>query len=143
MSRLAQFNLTFGFFILFLAAAAGAFIADDMTAGYLKDKALLETWALLLSKSAHGHTNLFALIHIAFGLTMGHSVFSSKVKLLQTVGLVLGTAAMAILMLVRAKLGPTESMDLVGLAIGALLSCALAALASHAAGLAAKMLRRT
>ncbi len=143
MPRLAQFNLTFGFFILFLAAAAGAFIADDMTTGYLKDRALLETWTLLLSKSAHGHTNLFGLIHIAFGLTMSQSVFSSRIKLLQTVGLVLGTTAMAVLMLVRARLGPTEDFDVVGILIGALLSCALAALASHAAGLAAKLLRRT
>ncbi len=143
MPRLAQFNLTFGFFILFLAAAAGAFIADDMTTGYLKDKAILETWDLLLTKSAHGHTNLFALIHVAFGLTMAHSAFSLRIKLLQTVGLVLGTSAMAVLMLVRAKLGPTEDVDVVGILIGVLLSCALAAIASHAAGLAAKMLRRS
>lgn len=142
MPRLAQFNVTFGFFMLFLAASAGAFIADDMTAGYLKDKAILETWALLLTKSAHGHTNLFGLIHIAFGLTMPHSALSPKIKLLQTGGLALGTTAMAVLMLVRAKLGPTEALDVVGLLIGAMLSCALAALASHAAGLAAKMLRR-
>lgn len=143
MPRLAQFNLTFGFFVLFLAAAAGAFIADDMTTGYLKDKQVLETWALLLTKSAHGHTNLFALVHVAFGLTMAHSLLPARVKVLQTVGLVLGTSAMAVLMLVRARLGPTEDFDVVGILIGALLSCALAAIASHAAGLAAKLLRRS
>ncbi len=142
MPRLALFNLTFGFFVLFLAAAAGAFLADDITTGYLKDKALLDSWLLTLNKSAHGHTNLFALVHIAFGLTMGHSIFPSKVKLLQTIGLMLGTFAMGGAMLVRARLGPVEGIDPTGLVIGAMLSCALVALASHSAGLAGKMLKR-
>jgi hypothetical protein len=142
MPRLALFNLTFGFCVLFLAASAGAFIADDLTTAYLKDRAMLETWAMTLTKSAHGHTNLFALIHIAFGLTMAYSALPARIKLLQTIGLGLGTLAMAVLMLVRARLGPTEDLDVVGIVIGVLLSCALAALASHAAGLAAKLLKR-
>lgn len=143
MPRLALFNMTFGFAVLFLAAAAGAFIADDMTTGYLRDKAILETWELLLTKSAHGHTNLFALLHITFGLTMAHSVWPFRVKQAQTIGFVLGTVAMAILMPVRGRLGPTDGFDAVGLAIGALLACSLAALASHAAGLAAKLMKRS
>lgn len=142
MPRLSIFNMMFGFLVLSLAAAAGAFIATDITDGYLRDKALLETWQLLLSKSSHGHTNLFAMIHIALGLTLPYSLLSPRVKLLQTVGLGLGTLAMGPLMIARAYIGPTDGIDPNAVAIGIMLSCALAAIASHAAGLGAKLMRR-
>ena len=143
MPRLAVFNMFFGFLVLFLAAAAGAFVASDLTAGYLKDKAFLDTWVMVLNKSSHGHTNLFALTHIAFGLTMPYSALPPRVKLWQTVGLALGTLAMGPGLLARAQLGPTESTDVNAIVVGVLLSCALAALFSHAAGLAAKLYRRS
>lgn len=142
MSRVALFNMMLGFTALAIAAAAGAFIATDITDGYLRDKALLETWSLLLTKSSHGHTNLFALTHIAFGLTYPYSAFSPRVKLWQTVGLALGTLAMGPVMLMRAYAGPFAGVDPIAIALGVMLSCALAALASHAAGLGAKLMQR-
>lgn len=143
MPRLAVFNMMFGFLVLFLAAAAGAFLATDLTDGYLKDRAFLDTWVLTLTKSAHGHTNLFATIHVVFGLTMPYSIFSSRMKTAQTVGLVLGTLAMGPGMLVRAYSGPVAGLDAIEVVIGVMLSCALIALFSHAAGLAGKLLKRS
>ena len=122
--RLAIFNMMFGFLVLAVVAAAGAFIATDISDGYLRDKALLETWILLLSKSAHGHTNLFGLIHIALGLTLPYSTFSPRVKLLQTIGLALGTVAMGPIMLIRAYLGPVSGIDPTAALLGVMLSCA-------------------
>lgn len=142
MPRLALFNICIGFIVLFLAAAAGAFIATDLTAGFLKDKAFVDSWAVMLSKSAHGHSNLFALTHIAFGLTMPYSRFSARVKLCQTIGLGLGTLAMGPILVARALHGPTESLDLLEIAIGSMLSCALLMMFSHAAGIAATLLKR-
>lgn len=142
MPRLSIFNMMFGFLVLALAAAAGAFIATDITDGYLRDKALLETWQLLLTKSAHGHTNLFGMIHIALGLTLPYSIFSGRVKTWQTVGLTLGTLAMGPGMIVRAFVGPSDSIDSSGIVIGIMLSCALVAIGSHAAGLGGKLMRR-
>ncbi len=143
MPRLALFNMMFGFAVLTLAAAAGAFIATDITAGYLQDKAILETWTLLLSKSAHGHSNLFGLLHIAFGLTLPYSVFGPRIRLAQTIGLGLGTCAMGPLMIMRAQLGPHDGVDALAAVIGVMLSAALAALAVHAAGLGAKLMQRS
>ena len=38
MSRIALFNLTIGFWTLYLAAACGAFLATDLTATYIAEK---------------------------------------------------------------------------------------------------------
>src|SRR4051794_23634977 len=135
MPRLALFNMAFGFLVLCLAAASGAFLATEITTGYLHDKALLETWALSLQKSAHGHANLFALTHIALGLTLPYSSLPGRVKVLQTIGLALGTLAMGFVMLLRAALGPVDGIDLTEILLGLFLSCALAAMATHAVGL--------
>jgi hypothetical protein len=142
MPRLGIFNMMFGFLALFLAAAAGPFLATEITSGYLRDKALLDTWTLLLQKSSHGHTNLFGLVHIAFGLTMPYSILPTRAKLLQTIGFGLGTVAMGVVMLVRAALGPVDGIDPTEIALGVMLSCALAALGTHALGLAGKLLQK-
>lgn len=142
MPRLALLNMLIGFSVLALAAMAGAFIATDITQGYLRDKVVLESWALLLQKSAHGHTNLFALVHVCFGLTMPYSALPMRVKGWQTVGLALGTLGMAVGMTVRSFLGPTDGVDVAELAVGGMLSAALVAIASHAFGLAAKLKAR-
>jgi len=134
--------MAFGFFVIFLAAAAGAFLATDITQAFLRDKQLLSSWTLMLGKSAHGHANLFGLVHIAFGLTLPYSIWGPRVKVAQTVGLALGTVAMGIVMLIRAYVGPTGGIDLTEAVLGIFLSCALAALFTHAAGLAGKLLRR-
>jgi hypothetical protein len=140
--RLGLLNMTIGFALIFLAAALGPFVATEITSGYLRDKALLETWRLLLQKSSHGHTNLFGMLHVAFGLTLPYSALSGRLKKLQTVGLVLGSCAMGPVLLVRAALGPVDGIDLTEIVAGAFLSCALAAIALHAYGLALKTFRR-
>jgi hypothetical protein len=142
MPRVGLFNMTFGFFLLTFAAAAGSFVATDMTEAFLRDPAALNSWRLTLERSAHGHTNLFALLHIAFGLTLPYSRFSRRVKWLQTLGLGLGSLVMAVLMVVRAGAGPVEGYDPLQLMMGAGLSAALLALAAHAVALMLRMWER-
>lgn len=142
MPRVAILNMVIGFAVLFVAAAAGAFIANDLTEAFLKDMELLNSWDAVLSRSAHGHTNLFAILHICFGLTIPYSLLSMRVKKLQTVGLFLGTFAMGPLMIIRAGMAPSDGFDPVSILIGLFLSCALAMLFSHAYGLAGKLLQR-
>jgi hypothetical protein len=142
MPRLAIFNMFLGFFVLTLVAAAGSFIATDITVGYLQDQKSLETWRLLIAKSSHGHTNLFAMIHIMFGLTMPYSKLSNRVKKIQTIGLFLGVLGMGPVMLMRGYLGPVDRVDLVEVCLGTMLSCALLSLVSHAAGLGMKWINR-
>ena len=143
MSRLALLNMFSGFVVLSLVAAAGSFLATELTEGYLLDPGALESWRLLISKSSHGHTNLFAMIHILFGLTLPYSGLSTRFKVAQTVGLSLGTLAMGPVMMLRAYVGPTNKIDLVEVCLGAMLSAALLALAAHAAGLALRLMRRS
>lgn len=141
MARLAIWNMMIGFSVVALAAAGGAFIATDLTTGYLRDAAILNSWLITLQSSSHGHTNLFGILHIALGLTMPYSKWSHRTKLLQTIGLGLGTIAMGPFMLVRGWLGPVESVDLTEILIGTCLSASLVAIVSHASGLAAKLAR--
>src|SRR4051812_12910773 len=122
MPRLGVLNMMIGFLVLSIAAAAGPFLATDITAGYLHDKALLETWSLLLQKSSHGHTNLFGTLHVLFGLTLPYSALGNRVKKLQTIGLALGSLGMGPVLLVRAALGPTAGLDPTEIVIGTFLS---------------------
>lgn len=141
MPRLGLLNIVIGFFTLFVAACAGAFISFDMTQFFLKDPAQLGSWEITLLKSAHGHTNLFGILHILFGLTLPYSPCSTKIKIAQTCGFFAGVLAMGPLMMIRASFGPTDSLEGVGLLIGAGLSLALLALASHGAALLYKLTR--
>jgi hypothetical protein len=142
MPRIAILNMIIGFAVLFVAAAAGAFIANDLTEAFLKDMELLNSWHAVLSRSAHGHTNLFAILHVCFGLTIPYSVLSNKIKKIQTLGLFLGTFAMGPLMIARSTLPPSEGFDPLAIFIGVFLSCSLAMLFSHAYGLTGKLLQR-
>jgi hypothetical protein len=130
-----------GFLAILFAASAGSFIAFDTTEAFIKDPQLLDSWQLLTARSAHGHTNLFGLIHIAMGLSFPYSVLSSQMKKLQTLGLFAGTFAMSVLMLIRSYVGPAAGIDALDVVIGGCLSCALVAIASHCYGLARKILR--
>ena len=141
MARLAILNMFIGFCIVAVAAAGGPFIATILTEGYLRDEKILTDWLLTLQMSAHGHTNLFGMLHIIFGLTLPYSIWSGRTKKWQTVGIAAGAVAMGPVMLVRAWLGPSESMDPTEIAIGALLSLSLLAISSHAVGLGAKYFR--
>lgn len=142
MPRIAVINFVIGFFVLFVAAGAGAFIATDLTNAFVRDQVLLNSWSAVLSRSAHGHTNLFALMHICFGLTLPYSIFSQRIKIFQTVALAAGTFAMGPLMILRSQMPPSENYDAVGIAIGVCLSAALVMIFSHAAGLLGKLLKR-
>ncbi len=142
MPRLGILNMMLGFMTLLFAAAGGAFVSFDMTQAFLKDPVQLESWQMTLLASAHGHANLFGLLHVALGLTLPYSLLESRWKILQTAGLFAGVVAMGPLMMIRAFQGPSDSFDALGLTIGAFLSASLLTLASHAAALAYKLMRR-
>ncbi len=141
MARLNILNMAIGFIVLFIAACAGAFVSFDMTQAFLKDTSQLSTWQTTLLQSAHGHTNLFGLLHIVFGLTAPYSALSPKIKAWQTAGLFAGVIAMGPLLMIRASYAPSNSFEGIGLVIGALLSASLLALASHAAALFFKWMK--
>ena len=141
MPRLALWNMLIGFAALFFAACAGAFVATDMTDAFVRDPALLNTWSALIQRSAHGHVNLFCIIHIAFGLTLPYSVLGHRTKLLQTIGLSCGTFAMGPLMLWRAMAVPSEGIDFSGTIIGVFLSASLLALLGQVYALGVKLMR--
>ncbi len=142
MPRISQINFVLGFSVIFFAASAGAFIATDLAEQFLRGSALeMLQWQPTIERSAHGHSNLFGILHIALGLTIPYSHLSNKFKFWQTSGLALGTFAMGPLMMIRAALGPIDGYDLNGLLIGGCLSAALAAIATHTIGLALKLRR--
>lgn len=142
MPRVALLNFVIGFSVLFVAAAAGAFIANDLSEAFLRDHELLNSWNAILSRSAHGHTNLFGILHICFGLTIPYSIFSERIKKYQTVGLAAGTFAMGPLMIIRSTMPPTDGLDVMAVVIGIFLSGALAMIFSHTCGLLGKYLKR-
>ncbi len=140
MPRIALFNMALGFTILFFAAAAGALVAWDITDAWLYNKDHVGSWALMLQKSAHGHTNLFGILHICLGLTMPYATCSPRLRLMQTAGLACGTFAMGPLMVIRSWQGPTEKFDLTGGLTGLFLSFALAAIALQAGALVRRVM---
>lgn len=140
MPRISILNMLIGFLAIFFAASAGSFIAFDTTEAFLKDPKLLDSWQLLTYRSAHGHTNLFGIIHILFALTLPYSKLSPRSKKIQSIGIAAGTFAMAVLMLVRAKIGPVDGIDVLDIAIGGCLSMALVAIGSHCYGLTHRLI---
>src|SRR5689334_22015870 len=105
MPRIGLINCLIGFLAVFIAAAGGLFLSFDATRAFLHDKSVLSSWVYQLMSSAHGHTNLFGLLHIALGLTLPYTRLPSSLKWAETIGLALGTIAMSVLMLVRAYQG--------------------------------------
>jgi len=138
MSKVSLLNLIIGFVVIFISASAGSFIVQDLTDGFLKDPSILTSWQTSVLKSAHGHTNLFGMLHILMGLTFPYSVMNPSIKKLQTFGLFLGTLAMGPGMMLNAKWGPTEAITLTTLLIGLGLSLALISIAAHCLGLLMK-----
>ena len=141
MPRLAILNMVIGFVVLSLAAAAGSFVATEATEAILKDPALLNTWGQILRRSAHGHTNLFAMTHILFGLTMPYSSLSSRVKKFQTIGMLSGTIAMSAGMYAQSFGAGSLDLTAGSVTVGILLSAALLAIGSHAFGLSIRLVR--
>ncbi len=141
MQRIGILNMFLGFMLIFLAASAGAFVAMDATHRFL-DGVTVATWRDMLQASAHGHTSLFGIIHISFGITLPYSILSQRLKKIQTVAIFCGAMAMGPMMMIRAALGPTPTYEWNGLLIGGLLTLALFAIAGHAYGLLGKILSR-
>ena len=134
MSRMALINITWGFFLIFVAACGGVFVALETTQAFVHG-ALTPRWEALLQTASHGHVSLFGVIHVLLGLTLSYtraSVFENKLK---TLGVALGSLAMGPFLLIRGALGPTLSTEFNGVVIGVCLSCALFAIAYHALGL--------
>ncbi len=141
MPRLSIMNMLIGFAVLFITAAAGAFISIDFTRDYLLDPTQTLNWAAVLYRSAHGHVNLFAILHICFGLTLPYSQLSNKFKILQTAGLFSGIIAMGPGLIIKASLQPSTAIQVSDILIGTLLFAALLSLLSHAVGLSMKLFR--
>lgn len=143
MPKIALYNMFLGFAIVAIAAMGGVFNAYELTDLYLKGPAVSPEWQRVLSHSAHGHTNLFGILHIIFGLTMPYSKITLKFGKTLTIGLSLGAIAMGPLLLIRAAMGPTASLTPLGVTIGLFLACALSAIMVHAWGLWSSLTKRS
>ena len=142
MPKVALVNILSGFVVLFLAASFGVFIAFDITEAFLRDRELYDSWQMIIERHSHGHTNLFAMMQILFGLTLPYSKLSLRIKWIQTAGFWAGMIGMGPMMLARAAAGPSDALDLIEIITGGLLSFCFAALVLHCYGLLAKVMRR-
>ncbi len=134
MPKLALYNIAWGFSWICIAAAAGAFVSTSLTEQYLNEVAS-KNWLLTLKTSAHGHTNMLAMVQILFGITMPYSKLSMHLKRLQTWGISLGVAAMAFGLLSIGFRGPTRDIHLFEVVTGVLLACMLLSLIAHVYGI--------
>ena len=141
MSKVSLINMLIGFCLLFLSACAGLFVVNQTTL-ILEAKQNLITWQNILQKSAHGHTGLFAMIHISFALTLPYSRLKHKIKILQTVGLSSGSIAISFLLFIRSNVERNKDFDLLGIIIGTCLSFTLIAIFTHCVGLAIKVFEK-
>ena len=141
MPQLGIFNILVGFVLIFLASSGGFFLSINTTEILKNTPEQLSQWAIILQKSAHGHTNLFGFLHIAFGLTLPYSRFTNNVKKIQTTGFLAGSIAMSLFLVLRSFNMPTAQLDLLGIVSAVFLCATLAALLSHISGLALKLYR--
>ena len=139
MSQVSLWNLLIGFFVIFLAACAGVFLADDMTSHYVYQHTQVLSWELVIIKSAHSHTNSFGVLHILLGLTLPYSRVSATIKVFQTVALGLGTVAMSVLMMLKSQSPAVMGYDGLGTLIGICLSATFICILSHCYGLALRL----
>lgn len=141
MRRIALINIALGFFLIFVAASGGAFVALRLTESFIQGN-ISPTWEAVLQTSSHGHTSLFGIIHILMGLTIPYARSTPRLDVLKTIGMFCGSMAMGPLMIIRASLGPTSSTEWNGLLVGTCLSLALVAIFVHAASLLGRVLER-
>src|SRR3989338_11119514 len=118
MPRIGIANILIGFTVVVIASCGGFFLATEADKAFLLDKQILESWQYTLLKSAHGHFNLFGMLHILMGLSFPYSKISSRIQFLQTCGLFLGTLTMGILLFYRAFSGVPLGRDILGIVIG-------------------------
>ncbi len=143
MPRIALWNIFFGFLAVFVGALAGPFMVNDVTAAIVVDPQRLNEWSSVLQRSSHGHLGLFGLLQIAFGLTLPFScIHKPRLRLLQTIGFVLGAVAMGPLMYAKSYIQPNlDVISWLDVSIGICLSAALFSVALHLGGLGLKLLR--
>lgn len=140
MPFLKTLNFFLGFLFLFLASSSGFFLAKESSFAILEAKEILTSWAYVLQKSAHAHTNLFGLLHVAFGVSLSSSLLSLRIKIFQTLGFFLGGLAMSLLLFLRSYLLYSEAFSAFLSTLSALfLSCSLLAMGTHLFGLLKKM----
>jgi hypothetical protein len=135
MSRVGLFNMGFGFFVIFLSASAGTFLSYALTEEILREGLATTRWSSLLQRSAHGHFNLFGMIHILFGLSLVYSPLSPHWHWKQTIALVLGTLAMGPGLYLHSLNPPQHQISMFNILLGILVGAALVALLSHAVAL--------
>ena len=131
----------FGFTLILFSASAGFFLSTEHVRAHVEGGAELLSWWMQLASSAHGHTNLFGMLHIMLGLTFPYCASNKVVKLGQTIGLALGSASMGILMLIRAESKPSLDYDIVGVLIGLGLGAAIVSIATQVLTLLMKLVK--
>ncbi len=141
MPRLGLLNILIGFSWIALAASGGVFVANEITYRFLENISV-QPWKEIISAASHGHSALFGLVQIVFGLSLSYSTLSIRWKKIQTIGLCCGLLGMGPLMMIRAYIGPTPGYDWNGIILGGLLSVWLLAIISHIFGLGAKMVSK-
>ena len=141
MSRVSIVNFLIGFIAIFLSACAGVFLSFDTCDAINHNQSILSSWSHILFTSSHGHTNLFGLLHIAFGVTLPYSKLTIAVKKIQTLFLASGTFSMSVLLYSRAIVGSPVGLDALAILSGLFLSLALVAIAGQCLGLCLKLVR--
>ena len=141
MSRLSISHFLFGFWLIAFSALLGAFISTEETRSFILDPKIRDSWQSVLLKSSHGHSSLFGLIHIVFGLTLPYSRLSHRIKVFQTIGLLCGSGCMNILLVVKAFHMPILGFDLLGIFMGFGLSFWILSVIFHCFGLSKSLLK--
>jgi hypothetical protein len=139
MPKIGIVNIFIGFSVIVLASLAGFFLVVDAEKAFLIDKQWLNSWQYTLFKSAHGHLNLFGMLHILVGLTIPYLRIPYRYLVFETIGLSMGSISMGLLVFIRAYMGMPEGVDVLGYFIGVFLTCALGALVVHCYGLAHRL----
>ena len=134
LSRVALANMTWGFFLLFVAACGGAFVALHLTEAFMSQN-VAPNWQSTLQTSSHGHTSLFGIIHVLLGLTIPYDGQTNKIRVLKSIALFCGSFAMGPLMLMRSAFGPAASTSWTGILVGVALAVALFGVLSHSVDL--------
>lgn len=141
MQKIGIINILLGFITIVVSSCMGFFLVADAEKAFLVDTQILSSWSYTLFKSAHGHFNLFGMLHILMGLSFPYSKLPYRWLILQSLGLLMGTLTMGGLVLIRARIPPPQSLDLLGILIGCFLVCSLLSLMTHCYGLGLKVFR--
>lgn len=132
MKKIALIHICTGFWLVFFAAAFGAFIGLQVESSFFHGKDELLSWSFLLLKSAHTHTNMFGFLHILMGLTLAHCKMSLLLEKIIFWLILSGSFTMSILMVIRSFFLPNENLAILMLASGVFLSFSLIGILIHA-----------